>query len=107
MVRKKKIEEETLEEVPVVESEKETSKPADYVFIGSLGRLGTQSSKGKVTGKSYIITPTGTWVNDKDAEGLLEETKSIYCTRKQGVITVKRFALMRPDAKQMKLKPEE
>ncbi len=66
------------------------------IMMVCMTRFGSLPAKGQVSGQTYDIRNTGTWVREEDAPGLLTVTKSYYCTRRCQTETVQPFALKVP-----------
>ena len=93
----KKTKDEEVEEVKVKEVK-------DYKLIAALPRLGSTHVK-LPDGGIRTISMNGEWVEEDIADFMLAQTKDIYCTRRQGIITVKPVYEMRATAQQLLEKP--
>lgn len=70
-------------------------------FVVCMTRFGSLPAVGSVSGQTYDILNTGTWVRDEDLPGVLAATKSFYCSRRERTETVHPFALGVPTQNQM------
>lgn len=83
---------------------KEKIEPKEYKLIAALPRLG-DTHVNMPDGSNKVIPLKGEWVESELADFMLAQTKDIYCTRRQGVITVKPVYEMRATAQQLLEKP--
>lgn len=59
-----------------------------FAFVGCPTRLGSIIRIGPVTGERHSISITGVWIDEKDAEILIERTEDVWCFKKRGNINI-------------------
>jgi len=81
-----------------------TAKAVEYKLVAALPRLGSTHVEVPGVG-TVMVSKEGQWEEESLANKLLDQTKEIYCTRKQAVITVKPVYEMRATQAQLDAKP--
>lgn len=57
-------------------------------FVACHSRLGQIRRKGPVTGKEYLISPRGEWVDVEDAEEMVGNIEKFWCFKQNRYIEV-------------------
>lgn len=73
-------------------------------YVACPTRLGTKKTAGPVTGKVYLITFRGTWIDEADAEELVGLVEEIWCFRQERYIELVTIFNMDPPEREVRLK---
>ena len=57
-------------------------------FCVASRRVGTISGQGPITKEPFTVTISGGWIDEEDAEVLVEEVKDYYCFRSKEMIKI-------------------
>ena len=72
-----------------------------HAFVVCHSRLGSVKKTGPVTGNGYDIGQYGVWINEEDAEILVEELDTIWCFKSQGFIEIHSVVYLDPTREQI------
>lgn len=80
----------------------------NYILVATEPQVGSKIITGPITGKQWLVTPSGNWIADEFERDERTLTMDIerYCSRLHSMIKTKIF-LISPSIDQMDEMPEE
>lgn len=77
----------------------------DWAFVGCPSRLGHIKKVGPLTGKEWLITPGGVWIDADDAAELVEAIEKVWCFRLNGYLDMHTVLYLCPSIDQLAKRP--
>lgn len=76
-----------------------------WAFVGANRRLGRITRVGPVTGTTWCISTTGTWINEEDAYAFFDQIEQVWCFRSNGPVDINPVVALTPSIDQFSQKP--
>lgn len=77
-----------------------------FAHVACPSRLGEIKRRGPVTGKEWLISPRGCWIDADDAAELVQIIEDVWCFRIEGWLKMHTVYYLDPTREQLALRPD-